>query len=154
MIKYLVILACTVLPRYSFAQLSIDDAKKFLTNGSYRDWIFKNYKTDLGTSSCTGDGQLFEFLNNGKLIWKKCKNGNSIDTTLSWSIAPIANSVGEYMIAFSSPIQLSPNGAWVHSLQLFFDMPKIKTKNTFLTLKTSRNTKQQVIQTYKLMSIN
>ncbi len=138
----------------AFAQLSIDNAKRFLTNGAYRDWKLGNYKPDLGPAACSGDGQIFEFVSNGKLVWKKCKNGISENSTLTWTIEPVANSIGEYSITFSRPVQFTNDGPAFHSLNLFFDTPKIKAKNKILTLKSSRQAQKEIVHTYSLVSVN
>ena len=68
------------------AQHSKTEMERFLTNGELRTWIYKNYKVTLGTS-CSGDGQSFDFYKKGSLvIWKRCLDGVPRVDSLKWQI--------------------------------------------------------------------
>ena|ERR1700744_2286411 len=110
------------------AQHSKTEMERFLTNGELRTWIYKNYKVTLGTS-CSGDGQSFDFYKKGSLvIWKRCLDGVPRVDSLKWQIIPVSNSPGEFYIKLSKEITMF-DGLAFNKMLLNLPNPAIMARN-------------------------
>ena len=124
--KLITLIYLLSLPDIIMAQIPFEDMNKYLTNGNRRVWIFKDYRTNFG--SCSGTGQSFEFSNTGQLAWKKCNNGELAYKSLGWKITPVSGRVGEYVITFSQSIEIE-KGIRINSAQIHFVSPRLNSRN-------------------------
>jgi hypothetical protein len=119
----LLLLVCCCASAY--AQHSKTEMERFLTNGEFRTWIYKNYKVTLGTT-CSGDGQSFDFYKkNNLVIWKRCLNGVPKLDSLKWSIAAVLNSPGEFYLKLNKEVTLH-DGMTFNKVLLNFPNPALQ----------------------------
>jgi len=62
-------------------------AEQKLTGGTSRDWVFKQMRKAMGSSdACQGDGEIYRFTADHKLIDEQCVNGRIKTQTHSWTL--------------------------------------------------------------------
>jgi len=124
--KYLLLFICLMAAPGARAQHSREEMVRFLTNGEFRTWLYKDYKVTLG-ASCSGDGQSFDFYKDGRLIWKRCKNGTPLTDTVRWSVVAVPGGPGEFYVKFNHPIEVKP-GSQFSSMLLNLPSPEVRTR--------------------------
>jgi hypothetical protein len=62
-------------------------AEQKLTGGTSRDWVFKQMRRTMGASdACQGNGEIYRFTADHKLIDEQCVDGHVKDQTHSWTL--------------------------------------------------------------------
>lgn len=64
---------------------TVQDTAKRLTGPSSRDWVSVQFRTVMGTGSCT-QGEVYRFAANGTLTIEQCRNGGMESTRHSWQL--------------------------------------------------------------------
>jgi hypothetical protein len=147
----LFILACITLVSPASAQ-SREKMVGLISNGSTREWKFKDYKAELGSSgSCSYSGQLYIFSSSGTLELKRCVNNKEISSTMSWDLKDLGH--GEWQIVFGSPLPIADAPA-IDTIRV--DFPNGKKNKSGITMiwrvvADSRHTEEQLV---KLISRN
>lgn len=119
------------------AQLNLDVFKKYLTNddkpsNNSRIWVLGDYKTNLG-KSCNGDGQSWEFFENGKVVIRQCINEQVIKKEFTYTIGEMENNSGEYIINFNKSVDLSSSISF-KTMRIYLISPEFRKPNKIMKL--------------------
>jgi hypothetical protein len=155
--KSVLLASLIVVANVLIAQLNKEQTIKFLTNGTKRDWQYKNYTPTLGID-CSGDGHIFTFFANGTVELKSCiKNSRKVIDDLRWELKPIMNLAGqekdgEWHIEFNKEIEIA--GAVYKNLRVDLPLPELNQKGKEMILAYYLPQKKEVMNIYTFISKN
>ena len=66
--------------------LTVEEAKKRLTGGESKEWVFKRFENILGRTDACKEGEIWQFLSKGQVEIRKCIEKQIDRKTIKWKL--------------------------------------------------------------------